>query len=496
MVRSRAQLLPEFTAELEEIRTNGITPDLLYKIIEKHQPNALFNKDLYERYMTIKEGVPIFRRTPRYQEDNPINNQVNNDYFGQIVNAKVGCCAGNPFAYSYSVTDESEEDTGGSEAVEIASRTLTDFVKRNTMHKVDAQTTKNAAIYGYSGKLAYIDKELNERVKAIHGYETIALSDTSIAEPEYAIRYYQTLNLEGTAVWTVEFYDDKFITTYKGDLQALEFIESIPHGFDYCPLQGIANNEECMGDAEKVLALIDDYDKKVSDNSNELESFVHALMLTSILGEDVEETLKHATQSGILNIPPVGQQTSGTPVQYVTKNINDAFTEHHLERLESNIYMFSQTPDFNDESFGSASGVSLEHKFNGMKEKCTVFKANIQEAAMYMNKVICSSWRKKGINIDPIHINVDIEFNIPQDIETEARVVQTLLSAGLPKRYAFARLSDVDDVEWLMDLLKAEKEEAMEVESLYAPTTDQNQDEEEEEKKPDETDEEEEEQDS
>ena len=34
-----------------------------------------------------------------------------------------------------------------------------------------------------------------------------------------------------------------------------------------------------MGDAEKVLALIDDYDKGLSDNSNEIEAFVHSYLI-------------------------------------------------------------------------------------------------------------------------------------------------------------------------------------------------------------------------
>ena len=71
--------------------------------------------------------------------------------------------------------------------------------------------------------------------------------------------------------WVVEFYDNTEVYTFKGYLSKLEFVEKREHLFDYCPLQGIANNKELMGDAEKVLSLIDDYDKVLSDNSNEVE---------------------------------------------------------------------------------------------------------------------------------------------------------------------------------------------------------------------------------
>lgn len=81
MSRTKMELLPEFSAELEEIRTKGISKGLLQKIITKHQANAAYNRKLYERYMTLQEGVPIFGRKPRYEdEDKPINNKINNDF--------------------------------------------------------------------------------------------------------------------------------------------------------------------------------------------------------------------------------------------------------------------------------------------------------------------------------------------------------------------------------------------------------------------------------
>lgn len=465
-VRTEFELLPEFTAELEEIRNSGITTELLYKIIQKHQFNAIYNKSLHNRYKGLNGCVPIFNRKPRYEEEKPINNKINNDYFGLIINAKTGCFAGNPFSYSYSITDEAEEDTGGKNEVEIAKRTLSDFITRNNMHQKDMQVTKNSATYGYSGRLAYIDEELNERIMTIHGYETIILSDVDISEPEYAVRYYTTLDINGAEVWTAIFYDNKYATTYKGaSLLDLTEVEKKEHLFDYCPLWGVANNEECMGDAEKVLQLIDAYDMALSDNANEIDAFTHALMQIGVNIDD--EYITKAQKTGVLVIPQVGSNPVSEPVKWVTKNINDTFTEHHLERINENIFTFSQTPNFLDEKFGNVSGVALEQKFNGMREKCTAFKASFMNASHYMWKVICSSWRRKGINIDPLHIVTDVKFNIPQDLEGEARTVQTLIGAGLPKRYAFAKLSDVDDVEWVLDEIEAEKEEATDVTNLY-----------------------------
>ncbi len=462
MLRTELELLPDFTAEIEEIRKNGISAELLVKIIQKHKPNADYNRKLYKRYMAIAEGVPIFSRTPKYEdEENPINNKINNDYFGEIIDFKTGYFAGEPITYSYSDTDEAEEVTGGEKAVDEVTKRLTDFTTRNNMFGVDMETTKFASTYGYSGRLFYIDKEGEERVLPIHGFETIPMSDIDISEPEFAIRYYEIKDIDGVASWIAEFYDNKYKYIFKGQLTSLTFVDKAEHLFDYCPLQGIANNKEYLGDAEKVLALIDDADKVISDNSNELEAFVHAMLLINLNADD--EVITKAQKSGSLIIPPVGMNQSSDPVKWLTKNINDTFTQNHLDRLEDNIYRFSRTPNLGDESFGTASGVSLKFKLHGLETKCATFEASVMNSAQHMWKVLCSSWAKKGIKADPLQFCMEFHRNFPLDRLSEAQTAQSLISAGLPKAWVYSQISGIDDVDFIMELIAEEKERAMDL---------------------------------
>ena len=460
MTRNELQLYPSFTGELNAIRETGVTVEIIQKIIQKHKPNSDYNRYLHNRYKAIYGGVPIFDREPRYEEEeNPINNKINNDFFSEIVDFKTGYFAGKPISYSYSTTDESEESTGGEEAVDKATKVLTDFTTRNNMFGVDMETTKNASIYGYSGRLFYIDKEGVERVMPVHGYETIILSDTTIAEPEYAIRYYETADINDTKYWIVEFYDNQNVTTYKGDLMSLSFVETIPHMFDYCPLQGIANNAECMGDAEKVLELIDAYDRTVSDCSNEIEAFVHAMMVIGVHAD--EDVVRKGQKSGVMIIPQVGSNAVNEPVKWVTKNIDDGFTQHHLQRMEDNIYKYSKTPNLNQDIFSSSSGKALKFRLHQLETKCSMFGASVMNAAQHMWRVLCSSWKKKGINIDPLQICIDFHRNFPAEALDEAQTAQAQIAAGLPKRWVYGQMSNIDDVDYILELSEAEKEDAM-----------------------------------
>ena len=466
IVRDRLDLYPDYTAEIAEIEKNGITEELLQRIIWKHRHNAIYNRGLYERYEAITEAVPIFDRKPRFEEEaNAINNKLNNDFFGEIIDFKTGYFAGKPIAYSYSDTEESKEDTGGEEARDTASKALTDFVTRNNMFDVDMEVTKLASICGYAGRLLYHDEDGNERVMPVKPFECIVLSNTDITEPEFAVRYYKTTDIHDNEVWHAEFYDSEKIRYYEGSLSALKATgEETENLYGYCPLQGIPNNSEMLGDAEKVLSLIDGYDRALSDNSNDIESFANAYMVFENVNMDEKERAK-GQRSGAFQYWTGGQNMG--KIYFLTKDFNDAFTENHLNRLEENIYRFSKTLNLTDESFGSlTSGVSLKFKLTGLETKCGMFQAKMQSAGVYMFKLLAASWEKKRIEIDPLQCCMDFQRNFPLDLQSEAQAVQALINAGLPKRIAYAQLSFVDDVQYVLDEIEAEKED---IPSLLQP---------------------------
>lgn len=464
-VRSRKEKYPDYTAEIEALEAGGITDELLRRIISKHRDNSTYNKKLIDRYEALADGVPIFEREPRFGEDKDvINHKLNNDFFSEIIDFKTGYFAGNPIGYSYSDTEESLEDTGDAgdtdqeqkEARDAASKVITDFVTRSNMFDIDMECTKYAAICGYSGRLFYIDPDGNERVMVVPPNECIILSKTrDITQPTYGVRYYKIKDINDNDIWKAEFYDNDFIYYYQGgSVSDLHLVKQEANLFDGCPLQGIPNNLEMKGDAEKVLTLIDAYDRALSDSNNETEAFAHAYMILENIHLDKEEA-KEVQKAGAIEIMT---GPNGGKVYFLTKQINDAFIEHHLDRLEENIYRFSKTPNLSDEAFGTASGVSLKFKLTGLETKCGMFEAKMISAGTYMFTLLSKAWAKKTIKIDPLQVVMDFRRNFPLDILSEAQAVTALIAAGVPKPIAFAQLSFVDDVQYVMDMIEAEKD--------------------------------------
>ena len=463
---------PDYAAEIDAIKANGITPELLERIIRRHKSCAEHMKDLYGRYRTEIDRVPIFTRTPRFSNTNAtdpegntqeleaestINNKINNDFFSEIVDTKVGYFAGKPANYTYGDDYQAEEETGGVEAVEEASKALSDFVKRNNLFDINMETTKFAAICGYSGRLFYIDPEGEERVMVIAPYEAVILSNAEMTEPAYGVRYYSYLDLNDQLSWKVEFYDNQFIHYFEGQLNSLVFKQKDPHLFNYCPLQGVPNNRELMGDAEKLLANIDDYDSAYSDNSNDIEGFANAYMVFKNCRVD-KDTMRTANATGVIGID-VDDPESPYDVSYLTKNIDGSFVSGHLDRAEDNIYRFSKTPNLNDPKFTAVSGMALRIKMSGLETKAGTFEAKQVSADTYMFKLLTSSYEKKKISFDPMQCSVKYNRNFPTDFQSEAQAVQALIAAGLPKQIAFKALSFVDDIGVVMRLIETEKDD-------------------------------------
>lgn len=454
-MRTKLELYPDFTAEIEYINKKGVDTYIISKIIEKHLPNSIYNKKLYDRYTCVKEGVPIFGRHPRFEDTDAINNRINNDFFSEIVDFKTGYFAGVPIAYSYSNTQDAKDEIGESLRDE-AHKAISDFITRNNMYDVDMETTKYASICGYSGRLLYLDNGI-ERVMPIAPYEAAILSNTDISEPKYAVRYYTTTAIDGTVYYKVAFYGPDSIKHYEGTSYygLTELVDKEERNmYDTCTLQGIANNKELVGDAEKVLELIDTYDRNISDASNDLESFSNAYMVIENLMLD-DNDIERAQANGILQ---VNTGAYNGKVYFLTKDMSDTYMSNQLARIEKNIYRFSKTPNLSDEAFGTASGVALKFKLTGLEAKCGMFQAKMVSAGVYMFKALANSLAKKTIKIEPLQVIMDFSRNFPLDLLSEAQAVGQLISTGVvSKRTAISQLSFVDDPDYELDLIEEEK---------------------------------------
>jgi len=443
------------------VRLNGqVTSQIIKELISDHAPRAAKMRALYKRYKAEIDGVPIFTR--EMPDGNKINNRLNNDFFSDIVDTKVGYFAGEPIAYGLDKTNYTGEDGELNEVDYYKHLGVIDKFKiHNNIDDLDAETAKMAAICGYGARLCYIDTDGYERVINIPPWECIFISDRSIGEPQYALRYY-TITDNGEETTRVEWYDYTTVTFYvlRGDEYVLDDTEDAkPHMFERVPLIEFPNNDERLGDAEKVLSLIDAYDRTMSDVNSEIEQFRLAYMV--FYGVEIDQdTIERAKQTGAFGLP---NYDGNERAEFLTKNMNDVMIENHLNRLEENIMRFSKSVNFSDDNFaGQASGVSLKFKMLGLESKCIISERKMISALRQQFKVIGSAWEKKGINIDFSNFIFQFKRNFPLDIQTEAQAT-ALLRGHVSEQTRLGLLSFVDDAEYEIELMRKEAEEAFSV---------------------------------
>lgn len=439
------------------IKENGINGDIITKLIELHKDDRARMLNLYERYKADVNGVPILQRKPiEYEEnfetggnvrriDNKVNNTLNNSFDAEIVDTKIGYLFGHPISY----TSEKKQ------LQEVAA----EFIIRNNAEDADAELGKKTAICGKGARLLYINEDGQEAMRNIDPWETIFLTESSITEPTYAIRYYpvsELLNGEEKQRWIAEFYDETNIHYYKSNYEGskFEYVEEKPHMFEYCPLFGPPNNEEMKGDAEKVLALIDAYDRTLSDANNEIEQYRLAYLILKGVGAD-EKTMNEMKKTGVFQLMDEKEDLS-----YLTKDVNNQMIEDHLNRLEENIMRFAKSVNFSDEKFaGTASGVALKFKMLGLENKSIVMERKMSSALRYQFKVLCSAWSKrKGIEQeDYLDIWFGFKRNLPMNILEEADA-SLKLKGIVSEETRLSLLSFIDDMQYELQKMEEEKD--------------------------------------
>jgi SPP1 family phage portal protein len=436
---------------------NPINGTMIGELIKENTPRHHRQMGLYERFKGTQDGVPVLNRTFPIENYSKINNKLANDFFGDIVNTKVGYFAGRPISYKY----VEEDDKGEVIKTTDANTLLKGFLKRNQIADMDSETAKFAAVAGMAARLCYIDTDGEAALINVPPWECIFICDEiGVTDAPYAIRYYQ-VERGGKKFTKAEFYDETTVSywIHEGDdlNSDVTFVldpadPPVSHLMSGCPLCAFPNNEEMIGDAERVLSLIDGYDRTLSDVNSEIEQFrlaylfIHGMTLT-------DEQIDKLRQTAVLCSP---EETGGA--EFVTKNLNDVAVENHLMKLEDNILRFAQSVRFTDESFGQASGVAMKFKLFNLESKCMTAERKFQKGLYHQFEVLQGYFQKVGITYDPWLFNFVFTRNFPLNLVDEAQALATLKGL-VSDQTAFGQMSFIENPEKEIEQMKAEQQD-------------------------------------
>ncbi|HDE3117665.1 TPA: phage portal protein, partial [Staphylococcus aureus] len=251
-----------------------------------------------------------------------------------------------------------------------------------------------------------------------------------------------------------EFYDNTYYYVFRGEgIDALQEIGRYEHLFDYNPLFGVPNNKEMIGDAEKVIHLIDAYDLTMSDASSEISQTRLAYLVLRGMGMS-EGMIQETQRSGAFEL-----FDKDMDVKYLTKDVNDTMIENHLDRIEKNIMRFAKSVNFNSDEFnGNVPIIGMKLKLMALENKCMTFERKMTAMLRYQFKVILSALKRKGYNLDDdSYLNLIFKFtrNIPVNKLEESQVLINL-KGQVSERTRLGQSQLVDDVDYELDEMEKE----------------------------------------
>lgn len=431
--------------------------NMIKSAIKGHEAQRSRMIKLHERYKASVAGTPILTRT--IEQPNKVNNKVNTPFFSTIIDTKVGYFSGRPITY-----DLNELSYESNQArYTLHDKAIQSFNRRNSIQKLDAETTKMASICGYAIRLLYIDLQGRERVMVIPPWEVIVLDNEDTGETACAIRYYEVDVQDGNKTRKAiraEVYDQTEISYYLQDkegnfyMDIQEEVNPRPHMFQNVPVIKFKNNEEELADGERVLNLIDAYDRSISDLNSEIEQLRLAYMIFKGVEPD-EETMKRAKQTGGFGVD------SDQDIVFLTKNLDSQAIEVHLDRLADNIMRFSDTVNLTDKSFGgNLSGIAIKYKLFGLESKCGIMEMNFQESLYRQYEVLCTALSTKGIEINPEDVFFTFSRNAPVNVAEEIEN-NVKLKGLVSEKTRLGRLSFVSDVEKEMAQMEMERRQGL-----------------------------------
>src|SRR5699024_417591 len=407
-----------------------LTHDQLMEYIEQHQAQVPRFNELWAQY-TSRPPILDLEAKEEYKPDNRL---VAN--FGKyIVDTFNGYFTGIPVKVSH-------EKENVNEAINY-------FWRYNDMDDTFSELSKITSIYGVGYLYVWQDEEARARVTYNTPLDMFVIYDDSVEQNvKYGVRYKfdKENTLRGTLFTANEIIS--FTSDGYGDRE--------PHYYPIVQVIEFVENDEQQSLIRPVESLINAYNKALSEKSNDVEYFSDAYM--KILGAELDETtIQNIRDNRIINMD--GDDAQKIVVEFMNKPDGDVTQENLLNRIESLIYHLAMVANINDESFGNASGTSLEFKLQPMKNLSGMKERKFTKGLNNLFKCFTALPTNVPASDKDSWVEVEYRFirNIPRNIQDEAETARNL-EGVVSKELQLSTLSIVDDVQTEIERMEAERE--------------------------------------
>ncbi|CDZ74857.1 phage portal protein, SPP1 family [Peptoniphilus sp. ING2-D1G] len=405
-----------------------------------------------ERYQTLQgyyEGKAKINERQKDQEK--ANNKLVLDYPSYIVDILLGLFVGKPI--SYTVREEDKEKMS----------LIQDVLDLNDEQDENTEIAKMIGIKGKGYEIVYVDEESNIRFNEVNPENIIVVYDDSInPEPLFAIYMTNIVDIENI---DKETKDMKIIVYQKDAIQEYiskngDFypVDNYINPFGEVPIIEFLNNNEAIGDFERVLSLIDAMNLSQSDTANDFEEFTNAILVLNGMLDTDSEDIRQLIEDRVILLD--SSKDGNQSASWLIKSINDTALENYKNRLDADIHKFAKVPNLGDEHFASnISGESMKYKLFATNQIVAQKQRKFKTALQTRFRLIINALNiKNGMDFDYRDISIIFNENTPFNELDNINTVKAALDAGLSKQYALGKLRDIDDIQEEIQRQQEERE--------------------------------------
>lgn len=350
---------------------------------------------------------------------------------------------------------------------------IQDVLNYNDVRTEDSEYLRNALIFGRAFEINYVDEDAIQRFKVLDSRECIPIYSNDLNNDLlYVIRYYvaDTVNNDQDEYY-IEVYGNKFIRKYKSSnaFATLSLLEEQPNYYNQVPVTVFSLNADEESVFDKVMTLQDAYNKLLSSEVDDFESFCDAYLVLKGCMADADD-LVAMKQNRVL------MMDADAEASYLTKSVSDTQIENMLKNINDTIHKIANSPDFNDEKLMAQSGIAMRYKLVGFENVSSNIVANMTKALQKRIELICSILHLTGNDNTWRDVQIVFTRNLPENITETAQVINQLRGIVSDKTL-ISLLPFIKDVDAEVEQLQKQKEANMDMYGFNAQSNTDNEDE-------------------
>lgn len=350
---------------------------------------------------------------------------------------------------------------------------IQDILNYNDVRTEDSEYLRNALIFGRAFEINYVDEDAIQRFKVLDSRECIPIYSNDLNNDLlYVIRYYvaDTVNNDQDEYY-IEVYGNKFIRKYKSSnaFATLSLLEEQPNYYNQVPVTVFSLNADEESVFDKVMTLQDAYNKLLSSEVDDFESFCDAYLVLKGCMADADD-LVAMKQNRVL------MMDADAEASYLTKSVSDTQIENMLKNINDTIHKIANSPDFNDEKLMAQSGIAMRYKLVGFENVSSNIVANMTKALQKRIELICSILHLTGSDNTWRDVHIVFTRNLPENITETAQVINQLRGIVSDKTL-ISLLPFIKDVDAEVEQLQEQKEANMDMYGFNVQSNTDNKDE-------------------